>query len=148
MSDYRYTESGLDNVLIQGMLLRIDEDGDEVVAIPNVNGLHRVIAHGIVQQTGGLTPRELRFLRTEIGLTQAQLAEVVHVDAQTVGRWERGETPLQPSAEALIRLLVVDKLSLDLTLSVQEVSRRCMPSATVQTITIDGHDASHYRLAA
>jgi DNA-binding transcriptional regulator YiaG len=148
MDGYRYTESGLDNVLIEGMPKQLDDDGEEVISIRNVNGLHRVIAHGIVQQTGGLTPRELRFLRTELGLTQAELAETVHVDAQTVGRWERGETPLQPAAEALIRLLVVERLRLDPALSVEEMSRRCMPSATVQTITIDGHDASNYRLAA
>jgi len=34
---------------------------------------------------------ELRRLRTEAGLTQAQVAELVGRDPNTIARWERGE---------------------------------------------------------
>jgi transcriptional regulator with XRE-family HTH domain len=59
-----------------------------------------------------MTGPELRFIRTEMGMTQAELAKVVHHDAQSVGRWERNEFPIDQTAEALIRLLAIEKLEL------------------------------------
>ena len=96
---YRYTECGLDNVFIKGIEPTIDDHGEEVHWIPNVNGLHKIIAYGIVEGGTGMSGQELRFLRTEMGLTQAELAKHVHCDAQTVARWEKGQTPIQATAE-------------------------------------------------
>ena len=44
----------------------------------------------------------LAFLRTEKGLSQEKLAELLNVSRQTISRWESGET--LPSADNLIRL--------------------------------------------
>ena len=85
MEDYRYTECGLNSVMISGLTPQIDDAGDEVVIIPNVNVLHRAIAESIVQHPNSISGPELRFLRTELGMTQSQLAQLVHKDAQTIG---------------------------------------------------------------
>lgn len=149
MTAYHYTESGLDNVLIEGMVPCVDVDGDEVVTIANVSGLHRAIAEAIVSHEAGISGKELRFLRTEMGMTQAQLATVVHHDTQSIGRWERSEHPIEPTAEALIRLLSVQRLGLQGEPStIEELSQRCIAKAGPQPIVIDGHDPSHYKSAA
>lgn len=149
MESYRYTESGLDNVFIEGMGPHIDDGGEEVYGIPNIIGLHRVISEAIVSHPAGMSGKELRFLRTEMGLTQAELARVVHRDTQTVGRWERGEHPMEGPAEALVRLLAIERLNLEVDQStVAELSGRCVPTARSQPIRIDGHDPDHYRAIA
>jgi DNA-binding transcriptional regulator YiaG len=146
---YRYTECGLDNVLIEGMPPCKDDDGDDVITISNVNGLHLAIASGIVEHDSGMTGSELRFLRTEMGMTQAELAKVVHHDAQSVGRWERAEVPIDATAETVIRMLATERLELDVErLTIDEVSARCVPSATPQQIVIDGSDPADYRRLA
>jgi len=132
--------------MIEGMTPCRDDDGDEVCTILNVPGLHKAIASGIVTHEAGMNGRELRFLRTEMGMTQAELAKVVHHDTQSIGRWERNENPIDPTAEALIRLLVVQRLELDVPEStVEELSGRCVATAAPQQIVIDGSDPSHYR---
>jgi DNA-binding transcriptional regulator YiaG len=149
MEAYHYKESGLDNVIIEGVMPCKDDEGFDVVTIPNIAGLHSVIAEAIVMHQTGMSGKELRFLRSEMGMTQAELAKIVHHDAQSVGRWERGEVPMDQAAEALIRLLAIEALGLeDAPAKVAEVSEKCIPSATHQPIVIDGHDPSHYRLAA
>lgn len=69
MSTYRYADSGLDNVIVEGVNFVADNSGEECVMIPNINGLHRTIAHGIVVRRGSMSGRELRFIRTEMGMT-------------------------------------------------------------------------------
>jgi DNA-binding transcriptional regulator YiaG len=146
MEPYRYTECGLDNVYIEGMNPCIDDDEDEVYCIPNMTGLHAAIAKAIISHAGGISGKELRFLRTEIGMTQAEMAKIVHRDTQTIGRWERGETPIEPASEALVRILAQERLGLNEdNVSVADVSERCVPTAKPQEIRIDGHDPAHYR---
>ena len=146
--EYQYTECGLDNVFIENMNVLIDDAGEEVYEVENISGLHRVIAQSIVLHPHGISGRELRFLRTEMRLTQAELAAYLHKEPLTVGRWERGEVAIENNAEALIRLLATQRLGLDTSLSIEEVMRCCIPSATGQTIRIDGTDPQAYRRMA
>jgi DNA-binding transcriptional regulator YiaG len=143
--NYQYTECGLDNVMVQNMDLIVDDAGEEVYSIPHVVGLHRVIAACIIRHAHGISPKELRFLRTEMGMTQGELAEIVKKDHQTIGRWERGEKPIDQNAEALVRLLAAERLELAPDGSIEELAKRCVPAAEVQVITIDGRDPRNYR---
>lgn len=145
MTTYQYTESGLDNVLIHNMEVVVDDAGEEVYDLPNVVGLHKLIAHCIVTGPSGITPKELRFLRTEMGLTQGELAQLVKKEHLTIGRWERGERPIDANAEFVIRVLAVEKLGLDDGVSAEEMARSCVPSAEFRIIRIDGSDPAHYR---
>lgn len=142
---YRYTASGLDNVELVNLPACIDDAGEECITIKNVNQLHKAIATSIVGRPRGIAGRELRFLRTEMGMTQAEFAKVVNRDVQTVGRWERGETAIEPNAETIIRLLATARLGLDVTTDVAEVSGWCVTPAEAQTIIIDAHDPDDYR---
>lgn len=143
--DYMYTECGLDNVIIRNMEVIVDDAGEEVYELGNVLGLHKVIAACIIRHLHGISPKELRFLRTEMGMTQAELAQIVKKDHQTVGRWERGETLIDPNAEALIRLIAAERLDIPAEATIEELARRCVPAAEIQVIMIDGGDPRNYR---
>ena len=154
MDEHHYTECGLSNVVIRGIQVEIDDDGDEVITIPAINELHRVIAEGIVRHEHGMSGEELRFLRTEMGMTQAELARLVHRDKQSVGRWERNEKDLDSASETVIRRQAIELLGLDVALGIGELSQRsvsgvpaCSPSiSTAEVANDDG--GTHYSLRA
>ena len=148
MIEYRYTECGLDNVIIEGVSFVQDDKGETVVRIPNINGLHRAIAIAIVRRGMMMSGREMRFLRAEMGMTQAELADMIHREPLTISRWERGETEIDANAETLIRLHAIERLALDVHDGVSEISGRSVPSAVQAPIVIDGSDPNNYQLAA
>jgi DNA-binding transcriptional regulator YiaG len=137
--DHHYIESGLDNVFISGIDVSVDEDGDEVIHIPAINELHRTIALGIVKHGNGMSKQELRFLRTELGFTQSGLAQVLHCDKQTVGRWERGESPIDNLSQTLLRRLAIEKLELE-DIGLEQLSRNSRQGGEVQRIAIQRSD--------
>lgn len=136
MSNHHYTECGLQNVFIEGLTPIVDDEGDEIISIPAINELHHIIALGIVSHEHGISGDELRFLRSEMGYTQAELADLVHHDKQSIGRWERSEYEIDSTAEAIIRRLAIEKLSLEVQSGIDELSRRSVPSAQTQFINI------------
>jgi DNA-binding transcriptional regulator YiaG len=143
MDAYHYIECGLSNVFIHGVEPFADDEGDAVVQITAVNELHREIARGIIAHEGGISPEELRFLRTEIGFTQSELSELVHCDRQTVGRWERGETPIDPRAETIIRQHVVEVLGLVHSGGIEALARRSVSTVATQPIEIEAVGGSY-----
>ena len=146
MPEYRYTESGLDNVIIRGMNFITDDTDEQVVTIRNVNGLHRAIATAIVGKIVSMTGKELRFLRSEMGMTQAELAAVVHREPLAISRWERGEvSDIDMNAETLIRLLAREALDLPVLADVRKLSSWAVPLAATAMLEIDGSDPGHYR---
>jgi transcriptional regulator with XRE-family HTH domain len=148
MSDYRYVECGLENVVISGASFVEDDNGDTVIRIPNVLGLHRAIATGIITRKAMMNGREMRFLRSEMGMTQSELAEMIHREPLTVSRWERSENEIDANAETLIRLHAIDQLKLDVDDGVSEISGWSIPSAVEHPIRIDGSDPDNYLVAA
>jgi DNA-binding transcriptional regulator YiaG len=147
MNKYHYTECGLENVFIEGLEPIMDADGDEVIEITCINMLHAMIAEGIVSHKKGISGSELRFLRSEMGMTQSELANLLHVKKLTVGRWERGETTLEGSAETVIRGLAIERLLLKFEASVEELASRSVATGELQEINIRA-DEGNYELVA
>mgnify|MGYP006276521787 CR=1 FL=1 len=145
--DYQYDECGLDNVVLEHFPVQVDDEGDEVVTIPNVNLLHRVLVGAVAIKSGGLKPKEIRFLRSELGMSQAELARLVGRDGQTVGRWERGECPLDQAAEMVIRMKAIEHVDRR-ELSIAELAERSVYSAVERPIRIEASDPSRYRPVA
>jgi DNA-binding transcriptional regulator YiaG len=100
---YHYLESGLRNIwLANGFTVHETEYGN-ALSIDDVTGLHRVIAKRLIENKPHLTGSEFRFLRKELGLSQAKLGELWGYDAQTVALWEkRGRVPV--IADRFIRI--------------------------------------------
>jgi len=105
---YHYTESGLDNVFLESGYEYVD--GGKSVAIHDVDGLQRAIGRWLVSQSRRLTAKEFRFLRSELLLSQASLAKILGLKELTVGRWERGDTEIPLTAEAVVRVMFRDSL--------------------------------------
>lgn len=146
MATYHYTECGLTNVVLVDVDLACDDAGEECVTLPNILGLHRAIAEGIVNAECGISGRELRFLRTEMGLTQAELADVLHKERVTITRWESG-SDIDPNAETVIRLLACERLGLNAK-PIAEMASWSVAKAAGREMRIDGHDPSNWKLAA
>ena len=91
---YHYTECGLNNVWLVNGFKDHETPYGKGVAIQDADGLHRVIALGLVNHKPRLSGGEFRFLRKELDLSQAALARVLGNDEQSVARWEKsGRVP-------------------------------------------------------
>lgn len=145
--EYRYDECGLDNVILVNLECCQDDEGEAVIIVPNINVLHRSLVRAIAEKSSAILPQELRFVRTEIGLTQAGLADVVDRDAQSIGRWERGEKPIDRTAETLIRILALQHVAAAVP-DVTEMAKWSVASASEPPIRVDASDPEHYPLLA
>jgi DNA-binding transcriptional regulator YiaG len=107
---YRYTACGLDSVyLLNGYKLYQLEDG-EGVSVRDLEGLHRAIGRNLATQSELLKPKELRWFRMHLDLTQDKLAELLGCDSETVARWEKEEGTASERNALLIRLLYLDHI--------------------------------------
>lgn len=147
--DYRYDECGLDNVILKGLRVMKADDGEEVITIPNIGQLHRVLTLAVACKEGGLEPKELRFLRTEMGLTQAQLAALVGKEVQAIARWEKGANPTDKSAEIVIRARAMQQAAESALPPMEQLAEWTMSTAEERPFLIDARNPDQYeRIAA
>jgi len=101
-----YTACGLDDVYLVNGFTRETIDGEEFITIENLDSLWKAIALHLVTKKKVLAPKELRFLREQMDLTQAELAARARVSDQTVARWEKGKgTKISGPADVAVRVL-------------------------------------------
>lgn len=100
-----YTACGLDDVYLVNGFTREKIDDEDAISIEDMDGLWKAIGLTLITDRKALTPKEVRFLRRHMDLTQAELGERLRVSDQTVARWEKGETPLPGTADLLLRVL-------------------------------------------
>ena len=115
-SRYRYRESGLDNVWLEGggvLETRCRNCGRRFVAILKEQQLLQVIALGLLMRPGFLRGSEIRYLRKMCRLTQAELADRLLIDRrQTITEWEDQEEPTRSEqTEYSLRAVLLDAFS-------------------------------------
>ena len=73
--------------------------------------LHRAIARTIARSKTELRGGEIRFLRTYLGLSSADAAELLGVNASTMSRWEneKSKSDMSPEFDRLLRLMVFNR---------------------------------------
>jgi DNA-binding transcriptional regulator YiaG len=105
---YHYTESGLETVFLQSGFDIQNTSRGKTVTIQYLEGLHLAIGLELISKRQRLTGKEFRFLRTELLLSQANLAKVLGVKELTVARWEKEQTEIPVSAEAIVRTMFAE----------------------------------------
>lgn len=111
---FHYRRCGLDNIyLVNGFDVDIDEDGEKHVSVLDVDGLHKVIGFHLVSNRKILAPKEIRFLRKALNLSQAELGRLINQSGQQIARWEKGENNISGPADRLLRLIFVGTLVRD-----------------------------------
>jgi len=100
-----YTACGLDNVYLLNGFKRETIDGEEYVTVENLDGLWKAIGLHLVTTRKALAPKEIRFLRQHMDMTQAELGARLRVSDQTVARWEKDQCDLPGPADMMLRVL-------------------------------------------
>lgn len=142
---YNYSECGISNVMIYGITPFIDDEGDEVVSIKNIEGLHKAIAQAVIQKKGPMTSEELRFLRTEMEETQEAFAKTMGYERLQISRWEKGDVRIPQAIDMLIRAIAVQKLFKNKGPDIEETSKKISEKAD-EDLNIEADD-DQYRPA-
>ena len=107
---YHYLECGLDDVYLVNGFERFETARGASIAIKEIDALHEAIGERLCRDTKELGGKEFRFLRREMLMSQAVLANLFDVKEQTVHRWETGKSPVPKTAESLMRLMYMNKV--------------------------------------
>ncbi|MEN9895673.1 MAG: hypothetical protein RIR97_1525 [Pseudomonadota bacterium] len=100
-----YKDCGLDQVYLKNGFALETIDGEETLSISDLDGLHMAIGLHIALEKKAPSPKDLRFLRHELDMSQAELADILSVSDQTVARWEKGQR--EPGGTAVFALRLV-----------------------------------------
>ncbi|MBI5740977.1 MAG: helix-turn-helix domain-containing protein [Nitrospirae bacterium] len=106
---YHYSESGLENVFLETDIYKC-KCGEIIPDIPNIHGLHELVAKDLVRRESPLNGKELKFLRKQMRLKASELAQLLSVHKVTLSRWENGSEKISMGYDKLIRFLYTQML--------------------------------------
>ena len=102
---FHYTMCGLDDIyLLSGFEIHETAYG-RGVSIERADELHKAIGRYLILHRKVLGPKDIRFLRKNLNMTQDELSKYLGVTGQTVARYEKGQTEIPGPADKLIRVL-------------------------------------------
>ncbi len=107
---------GLPNVVVLNAARQYtcEECGtDNGISVPDIKGLEAAVAVTRVMIPVKLTGREIRFLRTALGLKATELAERLGIGGagEKISRWENEKVPISSRDEKMLRILAGHELS-------------------------------------
>lgn len=103
--DWRYWESGLNNVILKNLTVHVCKCGEEMPELPSVKRLHLAIGYALVKKPAPLAPEEFRFLRKSLRFSAKDFAERLGINAVTLSHWENGGQKISPPADRFMRTL-------------------------------------------
>ena len=102
---FHYKMSGLDDVyLLNGFKVHSTSYG-RGVSVEKADELHQAIGSYLIRHRKVLSPKDFKFLRKTMKLTQDELADCLGLTSQTVARYEKGQTEIPGPADKLTRFL-------------------------------------------
>lgn len=105
-----FTACGLDNVFLGSGYDVVDTPEGRGVRIRDLDALHCAIGEYLATHKKTLLGKELRYLRQHMGLTQAELGNLIGLGSQQVARWEKNQCNISGAAESLLRILFMEHL--------------------------------------
>lgn len=102
--------AGLPVVVRDIRILRCPKCGEELMLGTEINRAMERIALAVVSREERLGPKEARFLRGQLGLTQTELAEKMGLHKITVAGWE-SKKPISPQHDLMLRAMALAKLT-------------------------------------
>ena len=105
-----YRGCGLEGVYLLGGYERMETAHGTGIVVKDLDDLHRAITFYLVTERKALSGKELRFLRKQLDLTQAELGRRLRLSDQQVARWEKGQCEISGPADALLRLHCLKQL--------------------------------------
>ncbi len=100
-----YTDCGLDNIYLKNGFSWENDEEDRYLTVSDIDGLHRAIGLHIVLARKAPSGKEMRFLRNELSMSQADLARTLGVSDQSVARWEKGQSEANGAAVLGLRFI-------------------------------------------
>lgn len=107
---FHYTACGLSNIWLENgyAVTRIDAD-HESFSIEDINGLHQTIGKMLCAKESLLTGEEIRFLRTELGLSRKALGDQLGLSLEAIKKWESGDNTISKASDVLLRAIYLGK---------------------------------------
>jgi putative zinc finger/helix-turn-helix YgiT family protein len=140
----RHDAGGLNVSLVGVPVYRCPKCGAHEVAIVNLGGLHREIAHALARRPERLQSAEIRFMRKYLGLSMEDLAKRLKTGLDTVKHWEaKRARRMNPQAEMLLRLHVLMDQAIE-GYGLEEVSLTDAPPGMLKAMP----DDSSWKVAA
>ena len=103
---YHYRDCGLDYVYLKDGFTHHETPYGKGVSIVAVDALHEAIAREIVSSPRPIRGQEVRFIRSLLDLSQADLARTIGTTRASVARWEaRGSLAIKGMADTALRLI-------------------------------------------
>lgn len=139
---HHYHDSGLDNVFLENGYTVHETAYGSGVSIQDTAGLHKAIGRWLIATPKPLNGAELRFLRTEMEITQRDLAGILGTTEQTLRLWEKHRAKgINGSADRLLRAFYSEYIGGDGSVRsmVERLSRLDPLGATEARLRETGH---------
>lgn len=129
MSLHHFAQSGIQNLYLAGGVIHRTTPYGEGVSFLDMKGLLRAAAIARAEIDAPLSGQEVKFLRHEIGFTQAMLGEFLEVSEQTIANWEKNKVAPRRRDCLAIQTLALQKL--DPKASIDQLASKPMPDKLV-----------------
>ena len=102
VTNYKYKESGLDNVvLVDITVMKCELCGEECYNFGDLEQLHNKIAELLLKKADLLIGKEIRFLRKNLGYSGAMFAHLLGYSHETLSRIENASQKVTESFDRL-----------------------------------------------
>jgi YgiT-type zinc finger domain-containing protein len=105
--DYRFVESGLDNVVLRNIEVDVCSKCGDSPRIYRINDVFLTIAASLIAKPFELTGKEVRFLRKTLEVGIEDFARKLGVDRSHLSRVENGALAISRQTDRLVRTLVL-----------------------------------------